>query len=89
MSCCHKPLIPAAERDRSLFRGSVGRPADEAPRLHTWLLGRGRPGRLLQGRRWGTVEGPLVWGLREPGWKCICCPVSLALPWRKRELEIK
>lgn len=30
-----------------------------------------------------------MWGLREPGWKCICCPVSLALPWRKRELEIK
>lgn len=52
-SCCHKPLIPAAERDRSLFRGSVGRPADEAPRLHTWLLGQARaaaPGAAMGNR---------------------------------------
>lgn len=30
-----------------------------------------------------------MWGLCEPGQKCISCTVSLALPWRKRELEIK
>lgn len=30
-----------------------------------------------------------MWGLCEPGQKCISYTVSLALPWRKRELEIK